>query len=325
MAIEIEQADAVSKPYFSEVFTENVYRQCALLSLLKRRKRMMAGGTEARWPINIAELGTTRATTPRQQIKLGGAETMTAVKSHWSYYKTPHAIYEDERVENVGDQAVVDLMARKASEMADDMATTMGRDLYEANAAGLNAMDSLISTAAFGGVDEATFRSTVKASVGTLKFYGDPAGEDSLTYFINKSRFGTKKPTHIFVSTQDLSELEGVWAKQTARVQIPQSKETIELGFPSMTFMGVELVGDQFIDQANDGAGLHGSLWGIDIEALICYESKEGTNNGSWKDGMIAGYPGSLFRVFTWCGQLTVVRRRTSFKITGANDFEFGP
>ncbi len=317
MAITIEQANAVSKPYYGR-FTENVYRQCALLALLQRRKRMQPGGTSAQFPINITELGTTRSRDPRSEVVLGGRRTMTSVKTEWAYYDTPHMIDKDEKVENVGQQAVIRLVSRKVEEQRDDQATKIGRDIYVRDLQGrpVHSLSEIVSASAFGGIDEEKFRAK-EYNTAHLKMYS--GASDGLSFCINRAKFNNKKPTHIFLSSVDHSQVEATWVDKGGRFQIPQSKETVELGLTSFRFMGVDFVADQFIDEA----GLEGNLWGLDLDAIDCYESAEGISTGQWIDATLAGFPGALVRVVEWTGQLTATRRRTMFHISGVDSYSF--
>ena len=316
MAITIEQANAVSKPYYDKSFTENVYRDCTLLMLLKDAKRMIPGGTDARFPINVSELGTATAIGPREQVPFASTDTMTSVLTTWAYYVVRNFIWKDEQVENVGDQAVVRLVRRKVEEMISDMATKMGRDIYTKNVSGkgFNPISDLIGATAFGGVDEPAFRSgTIVPSSGSIKIYGST--NDSLSRAINASRFGTKKVTDIVISPLIKTMVEQAWVAQAGRIDVAESKRKRDLGLDTFRFMNVDFVSDQFAGETTPN-NTEGVLYGIDTEAITCYESAAGTKNGEWIEATLAGYPGAMARVSEWTGQLTVTRRRTMFKAT---------
>ena len=321
MPITIAQLDAHSKPYFSKDFTDNVYKQCVLWDLLRRRKRII-GGTEARFPIDIKKLDTGGFVNPDDQIPLGGRDTDTALVFAWAFASAQTQVGWREKVTNVGDAVIVDTVARKAMQLRDELADKLGAALYTKQAAGLNPLSDLIGTGALGGVDEAVFRSTVSVLSGgqaaqTLYFWAND--KQGISWHINKATFGKRKPTHMFCTIQNQSDLEATWVEQTGRTQIPQSKETIELGLPAMMFKGVDIMGDQYMDDAN----LDGTFYGIDLNGLLCIESREGTTNGEWVKGTIAGFPHSFYRIATWTGQLGCTIRRTMYRISGVTGFGF--
>ena len=319
MAIEIPQAEAVSRPYFSTRFNPNVYRRCAGLQLLYRHKRMLPGGAYAVWPIDYRELATAQARGPREQISFQGRDTMTSVKSEWAYYHATTVIFADERTENAGEAQVIRLTKRKADEVQKDLATLMGRDLYVQNPSGrgFNSLSRIISAASFGGVDEEVFRSNVQ-SQNTVKFYG--AGDDSLTTAINGTLFGEDACTHALIAPQMKSLLEAAWMVQGGRLQMARNKDLVDLGLKTFRFMDVDFVADQFLSETD---ALKQSIFGIDINGLECYESATSTSSGEWKDGLMLGYPDALVRVPRWSGQLTAVRRRTMFRITDVASVQF--
>ena len=318
MAITVQQANAHSTRYFGKRFTENVYRRSTLLKLLRERKRIIPGGTEQQFPVDFRELGSTASRHPRSAVTFRSQDTDTAVVTSWAYYNTTNIIHVDEIVQNVGKQAIVRTIARKAEQMSKDMGTKMARDLYKKSLIGrpLNPLTDIISAAAFGGIDEETFRANVY-NWTDLKMYGGKT--DGLSYAINHSLLDGDKVSHIFLSNDDHSKIEEQWVAQTARREMPQSKETIRLGFDSFTFKGVDFIADEFIDEAE----LTGQLFGIEIGSLLLYESGEGTKTGKWMDATLANFPDAMIRVASWTGQLTATRRRTMFLIKGITNYSF--
>lgn len=311
MAITVEQANAVTTKYFSKQFTENVYRMCTLLALLKDKKKIITGGTEARFPINYRELGTAEAHGPREQISFQSKDTVTAVETDWSWYDATNIMWRDEIAENVGEPVIIDLMRRKTKELVEEMSTKMGRDLYKenVNGKGFNWLGALIGTQAFGGVDEPTFRSrTLTPTSGTIKMYG--SGNDSVSRVINQTLFGGQKCTDILVSPMIKTMIEETWVDKGARFQMTESKRKIELGLDSFRFMGVDFVADEFAAET----GIEGDMYGIDTENLFCYVHPNASSEGKWVETTVGGYPQSKVRVNTWVGQLTTTRRRTMFK-----------
>ena len=311
MAIEINQANAASKPFFQTRFWDQVYRDSAFLKTLKAKKRMQRGGTRAQFPIDYRELGTSDARGPREQVSYASRDTYTGVTTEWSVY-TGHIFLDfDERYENDGDQKIINLMTRKTTTLAEDMNNRMGKDVYtkNPNGKGFNPLDDLISAAAFGGVDEAFYRA-VTATVATLGWYGDSAND--LARYMNGSLFGSAMADILLMSPQLKTKMEGQWNKQ-ARIELTADADLIALGIKSWTFMGATVIADQFMAATQ---ALQRTMYGFESKSIECYESPR-TTTGSWKDAEPMGYPGALIRVAQWVGQLSIYRRRTAFKLSG--------
>ena len=317
MAITAQQAETVSKPYFSDVFTENVYRKSATLRLLKAEKRMITGGIEARWPINYRDLGTADAFDPEDQVPFDSRETMTYVESKWRYYKATSNIYLREMNENQGEAAIIKLVRRKADEIQDDLATRMGNDLFTTNPNGLGitTIPTLVGTAAYGGVNEAVYKG--KQATGAMKIYG--TGDADLSKRLDDSLFGVHKTTHVLLSPTLHTQVEEVWVEQGARFQLTSSQKLIDLGLETFRFKGTDFVVDQFMDRTT---ALQQTMFGIDMPALICYESPTGSK-GKWMDATILGFPEGLVRIAVWVGQLHALRRRTMWRVTGISAVTF--
>ena len=319
MPITIEQADAVSKPYFDENFVENVYNQSAFLKLLKANKRMIPGGTEARWPINYRRLGTTQARGPRDQISFESRDTRTAVKTDPAYYDTTQMMWKDERVQNVGNQQIIRLVREKADEMQEDLAWQMGTDLFTKNKSGkgFTPLSDLISNAAYGGVNEDVYKSRQQVG-GAIKMYG--TGDGDVSNELDRALFGMYHCDTVILSPELHTKIEEIWVDKGARFQMAQSQKMIDLGLKTFNFRGVDFVVDQFLSATT---ALQQTMYGTEMKALICYEHSEGTSTGEWLDATVMGYPSALARVAEWTGQLHIVRRRTSFRTTGITQVTF--
>lgn len=317
MAITIEQADAVSRPFFSSQFTQNVYRKSALLTLLMEYQRTRVGGTKARFPINYKELGTAQARGPREQVVFRSGETRTSVETGWSYYDATTFLWKDERVENDGDEQIINLMTDKADEVQEDLATKMARDLYtrNPNGKGLNDLVTIIGTGAFGGVDEPLFRGKVYDTATMLMY-----GENSLAQACDDSLFGTGSVSHIMLAPTTKSKIEAVWVDQTAQYQMVQNDRLVRLGLKTFRFRDIDFVSDQFMSESTE---LQQSLFGLDIGSYELYVSPAATKTGEWIDATPMGYPEALARVPLWTGQLSVRRRRSSFRFANVAEVKF--
>ena len=244
---------------------------------------------------------------------------MTSVTTDWAYYEADHIIWRDERAKNRGKFKIINLIARKAGEMVEDLSTQKGTDLYQTNpnGKGFHALTEVIGTQKFGGVDHAAFRSKVYPG-GALKLYG--SGDDSLAGAIDRSIFGKKMVTHIIVSPITRSQIEEVWVDKGARIEMVRNQRIVDLGIQTFRFRNIDFVVDQFINY-DESTGA--PIFGIDLDALDLYENPGDTSNGKWEDATVGGYANSYIRVATWTGQLTANRRRTMFRFGATTGFSF--
>ena len=313
MPITIEQAESASSPFFDRKLWDNVYFESTFFKMLRGKKRMKRGGVNLRWPIDYRELGTADARGPRDQISIRTRDTRTSVRTDWKYYDAQTMLNVDERVENAGKAQIYSLIKEKADELQEDLGTRLSRDVYTANpnGKGINDLPTLISSSAFGGVDEATYRSPTRV-VATLGWFGDT--NNDLMHYMNGSLFGTNRCDTLLMSPQLKTMLEAKWVKATARYELTADATLTELGIRSWQFDAANVVADQRMAETT---ALKQTLYGLEMKALMCYESSVNTTTGTWLDGIYWNFPGALVRNASWCGDLVIRRRRTSFRLTG--------
>ena len=317
MAITIQQANAASHDFYDSTFWEQVYFTSPFLKYLKGKGRTqdeVPGGEEVQFPIDWRELGTGRSVDPDVQIRYTTRDTLTGVKTRWAFYEAHTLMTWRERVVNSsGPTRIVNLMARKAKQLKQDLNSAMARDVFTKSARPnpLNSLTDLVSASAFGGVDEPVFRASVKTALGALGWYGD--ADTDLAHYINGSLFGTHMADLMLGSPQIKTKLEGAWAKAT-RLELTADADMVKLGIPSWSFMGAKVMADQFMQES---AGLKQTLYGLETNAITLYEHREGNavERGGWESLNAVGYPRALLKNVVWVGQSCVERRRTMFRL----------
>ena len=311
MAITIAEMDAVSSKYFDKALVQSIYESSPLLGILRDRKRVIPGGTTARFPIRYRKLGQAAPVGPREQIEFRSQETRTSVDVPWSFYKATTLMHWDEDTYNAGKPQIVKLMADKAKELKEDFDDRMATDIYTSNPSGegVEIIGNIISTGAYGGVDEPDFRSQVDTATTALKMYGRTASGPvhSIKYMIDQATFGKSGPTHIITTRELKSEFESIWVKFNRIPPIADGR-LLKLGFKNFDFHGVPVMGDY--------ACPDGDLYGIDMDHLGCIFHTGDPVVSGWEDLSITGRLHTSMKYMTWRGNLFTERRRTHFKFT---------
>ena len=311
MAITIPEMDAVSSKYYDKALVQSVYESSPLLGILRDRKRVISGGTTARFPIRYRKLGQAAPVGPREQIAFQSEETRTSVDVPWSFYKATTLFHWDEETYNAGKPQIVKLMADKAKELKEDFDDQMATDIYVSNpnGKGIEILGNIISASSYGGVDESDFRSQVDSTTTEIKMYGRTASGpvQSIKYMIDQSTFGKSGPSHIITTRELKSEFESIWIKLN-RIPPIADKRLLKLGFKNFEFHGVPVIGDYACPAKH--------LYGIDMEHLGCIFHTGDPHVSSWEDISITGRLHTAMKYMTWRGNLFTERRRTHFKFT---------
>jgi hypothetical protein len=309
MALDISELNTVSKKYYDQTLTQQVYEKDPFYGKVLQKKNVTwSGGTQIQWPIRYKKLGTAQWFGPRDQIAYTGAETRTAAVESWRYLNAVTTLHMDEKIKNGGKGQVVDLVKDKTEELQEDMLDKFCTEIY-ATTASTNALTPLVtivdSATTYAGIavaDAADWASQEDGTTTELTIYG----QYSLSYYINACTFGPNGPRYHITTKNLLAKLESLIEPQKRY----EDKETADIGFRNLTFHG----GNTVVATSYCPAGY---WYGLDIDKFeIRYHPDYNFKTSDWFELPQAGYPWSAAKTVVWAGNTLCRMRKSSFKMT---------
>ncbi len=313
MALSVDELNtATQEAKLDKVATDSAYDQSVFFAKkLKDGFVTQKGGTTLNFGIHYKKQGTGGMTNPRAQQTFTNVETLTEASTYWAFYKASTALFWDEQVKNAGVSKVIDLAADRIAvlkrEMLDTLVTAALTTSTPAGTYDLQAIPYVVDSAnTYAGIavaDAATWASQEDSSTTALAV----TGSGSLAYYNNACTLGTKGPT-LYLTTRNL-------ASKAMSLCLPNQmysdEETVKLGFPNVTLLGIPVVGDGYVTAAQ-WYGLDMDSWEVVVE--------EGSNNGirytDWMDLTPSGYLNTMGKLAYFVGQIRCTRRCTNFKYT---------
>jgi hypothetical protein len=310
MALDITQANAVSKKVFDETLVQTCYDKSPFWVRMKQENKVRKYfGTSIQFPIRYKQADLADSVTPDSQVIFRSPDTRTAAVVDMAYYRSKTLITWQERSQNAGEGQIVDLLKEKAKEMGDALYHTFATDLYTyRDSKSITPISYIVdSTITYGGIaytDASTWAAWHDASTTALTLYG--AG--SLSYYQNLATFGTDGPK-LHVTTRNLySKFMSLFEGQ----KIYSDNRLADAGFDNIKFMGAPIVADAYCPVSN--------WYGLDIGAMeFCVHPNYDFKLTDWFTLEQAGHPESMARVLSFAGNLKCTQRRTSFKLSGLN------
>lgn len=309
MALSIAEADAVSTKYFDGTLGIQVYETSPLWAKLKASNKVsLDGGSSIQFPIRYKESGTAQAVGARQQLSYTQVETRTAGTADYGRYANHALISWDERESNSGSAKIVNLMKDKYKELEQDMAEKMADDLFATTAVtnGLVPLVTIVDTATtYAGIavaDAAAWAAGFENTATRLTLYGSAT---SLSYAMNHSTLGSKKP-NLIITTRDLfSKAESLIEPQKRYEDVEMAK----IGFNSVAFHGAAITPDAHCTTAY--------MYGLCTDEFELRVHKDFNFKATgWKELDQVGFPNALVKVVSFSGQLICHQRNVNFKFT---------
>ena len=321
MALSVSEANSVSRSGYDKMIIKTVYQKSTLYKLFESRKRIDRGGIDRKVPIQYRELDQTEAVDPADVIDYTTRDTTTQATIERRYVAARQLITWAERVENMGEGKIVDLIAWKSEQLAKDFRTKFHGWLYAVvqQDRAVDSLHKLVDDGDLYGVsvangDAEMFKSQVVYDAGTPwtpKFYGTAsvATGRSLAQLVNLCKFDDEKPTHLITSRDMHTGLGALWLAKHARFMIDEDAEK-NLGIDNFMFMGLTCV--------DDYACPDDQLFGLDMNSLGCKEDPNQPEIDDWFSLKATGRPRDMAKVMTWSGNFYIRQRRTSFRIRNA-------
>ena len=306
MALTYSELQSVSKKYFDDTITQQVYEDSAFFALLKSKHKITASGGESiQFPIRYKKLGQSAGTGFRTRVDFSSVETRTAGVLEWAAVQGYTLLHWDERVKNAGAGKIIDIAKDKAAELKEDFQDTLCSMVWGTDTTYIAPLAQIVdSSDTYAGIavaDASDWAATEDSSTTTLKLYG--AG--SLAYARNQATFGKHRPTHHFTTLDLASKFESLLEPK----QIYEDKELANLGFRAVTYYGCPVIGDEYVSS--------GDWYGLDMSVFELVVHKDNDLNVTeWFDLKQAGYPNALAKYMSMVANLKCVLRKSNFKFT---------
>jgi len=307
MALSISEANAVSTKYYDKNMYQQVYDDDPFLAILKGKNQISAsGGTQIQWGVRTEELGQAKFVGPREQIALNSNETRTGAVLDWGYLAANTTIHWDERVKNDGKEAIINLLAEKATELQEDYKEKLSDTLWGSDSTHISPLSAIVdSTTSYAGIaytDAADWASTEDSSTTVMTLFGS----GSLTYMRNQATFGKNMPTHHFTTRDLVSKYESLLQPQQ---RYESATKKVDSGFMNVLFYGCPVIGSPFVPA--------GDWFGLDMSALeLVVKKGEDDKVTPWFDLKQVGFPNAMGKYMTCALNLKCDRRKTNFKFT---------
>jgi len=310
MALSVSEANAVSSKYYQKnALFQQVYDDDPFTAILKGKNKIkIDGGTDVNWTVRVSKLEQSNFVDPRAQIPIAGKETRTGATLDWGYAVGSTAIHWDERVKNDGNEAVINLMADKHTELKEDFADNFSNTLWGTDSTYIATIPNIVdSELAYGGIavaDATEWASTEDAATTVLTLFGD----GSLTYMRNQASFGKHAPTHHLTTRNLQSKYESLLQPQQ-RYEGSADQKTLNMGFANVLFFGRPVIASDFISV--------GDWFGLDMDAFeLAVKSGEDADATEWFSLKAQGFPKAMGKFMTSVCNMKCDRRKTSFKFT---------
>ena len=308
MALTYSELNTVSKQYYDDEITQQIYEASPFWMRMKKKNKVSySGGIEIQFPTRYRKLNTAKAIGPREQIIFTGRDTRTAAVIPWTYYTAYTTLEWDERIKNAWKGKIIDLARDKARELKEELADQLATDVVTDTSQGTNALvpldDIIDSATTYGGIavsDSASWLATEDSSTTTMTLYGS----GSLGYMFNQTTFGQDHPTCYFTTRDLLSKLESLLQPQIRY----ESDEALDKKFPNVIYQGGACFGDVYMP-AN-------AFYGVDENAFEVAVKSGEDRTMEWFSLEQNGRPNTLAKASFWVGNIKCNMRRTSFKYT---------
>ncbi len=311
MALTYTEAQAVSDKGFDKACAQQVYEESALLTKLKLKDKVQAGGRKWAWTIRYTKLENANAVGPRDPISFISKETRTLAEITPRHYVGSTIMHWDELQQNKGKPQIIDLIGDKTKELKEDFADRLATDIFTANGNGLGIdpittiIDSASSYAGIAVADAADWAAQEDGSTTTLSLYGAA----SLSYMINQARFGKNMPD-FHLTTRDLrSKFESILEAQKNFVAKLGDKEMASAGFENVAFHGAGVFDDPYCTA--------GTWLGINTDVFyLLYDPDYYMKVSKWEKIDQVGFQYALKKVMGAVLGLKCTQRKSNFKFT---------
>lgn len=246
MALTYTTIPAITNAAIDKDFTDNVFKQSALLTRLRKKQKKVSGGKFIQVPVVSSAPGDGGAFSDLDTLGIVRTDNMSAAVYNWKQYYQPIRISQFDLAQTSGDYAVLDLIRVKKEiaemQMAENLSSGIFGDGTASSGKVITGLGAVISdSSTYGGIavaDMADWKAVVQDNAGaaiTLQKIQALMGACSDS--------GKQSPT-VLVGNQNLyNEIYSLFAP----FQRIESEEMGKLGFNTLEVNGVPLLVDSHV------------------------------------------------------------------------------
>lgn len=308
--------------YLNSKPRDQYYRMTPTLAHLRSKKKEKAGGQYLIEPLHQGGAALGGAYNKASVLAPVGADPVTQARYQWAFYREPVVIYEQDEKIASGD-AVFDLVEANVEKAKNALTEKIAQHIYTTSTdsasvslQGLNLAvpdDLGNSSTTYGGIAGATYTFWQAASnssaIGAFATLALPAMRTAFNA-ASKSK-GGGSPNLIVMSQSGFEAYESLVSThhEITTATSNKVKQMADLGFATLSFKGVPVVWDPYIDSdemyfINDDAVQLVTMPGDDFR-LTDFESTK-------HEGLFARVAWII-----WNGQMSVRERRQLAKLRG--------
>jgi hypothetical protein len=236
----------------SGVVADGVSKNNAFLAYMKKSGNMkkIGGGSKIYQELSYAENGNGGWFAGYDLLPVAGQDVLSAAEFNWAQCAVPVAISGIEQAMNSGKEGVLDLLAERIANAESTMANIVGAGLYSDGTGtggkqitGLDAAAPSTATASqsntYGGISRSTW-SFWRSYAAAAASYSSTTIQAAMNLTWAKLCRGSDKPNVIIAD-------DIMWGYYLASLQGLQrftDSSSADLGFPTMKYMGADLVLD---------------------------------------------------------------------------------
>ena len=246
MALTYNTLNSVTREEVIRDVTDNIFNATPVLKWLRSNQVTGKSGTKLQVPVSYARNTNAGSYSGADNFLANSIETATKAEFNWKDYYVSVVFTGDEKDQNKGKNAVVDVIDHKLENARMTMTYQLTTGLFSAGTGNSNkdltgllaAVDDGTGTATYGGIERLTDATWWKAKKTALSDYISLAAMQSMYGDLTD---GEIRPDMI-VTTQDV--WDDLWEIITPIQRSDSEKMSANYGFRAITFNGTPVVVD---------------------------------------------------------------------------------
>ena len=257
MALNYDYLSTTTREIFIPKLIDNIYDSSALLKILLMDERVfLKGGRKVVEPIKYAKSTSRGAFSGYDTFDVTPQDNFTAAEFGWANYYANVSISGDDERKNMGEAAVLDLLAERVEDAEMTLKDLIADDLYTGTAApSIIGLSSAIGTTTpYGGISTTDFSGWVSGTDGTSHTSANMKDSTNASYIINLLQNAVRNATHLGKKPNLIVVPLFIWdiyenvLQANARYPKNKRQEMIaDGGFNVLDFRGIPVVGDEKI------------------------------------------------------------------------------